>query len=100
MGVATSGLARLVDLADTMTWSDQPDEALADGLVAARRATGADLAPFYLLDDRFQSLRLVAEPDERRLLAGYEELPASSYARMPQLIRTLRPIVIGDLAHP
>jgi DNA-binding CsgD family transcriptional regulator len=100
MGGATSGLARLVDLADTMTWSDQPDEALADGLVAARRATGADLAPFYLLDDRIESLRLVAEPDERRLLAGYEELPASAYARMPQLIRTLRPIVIGDLAHP
>ncbi len=100
MGGATSGLARLVDLADTMTWSDQPDEALADGLVAARRATGADLAPFYLLDDRIESLRLVAEPDERRLLAGYEQLPTSAYARMPQLIRTLRPIVIGDLAHP
>lgn len=83
-----------------MTWSDQPDEAIADGLVAARRATGADLAPFYLLDDRIQSLRLVAEPDERRLLAGYEELPTAAYARMPQLIRTLRPVVIGDLTHP
>lgn len=100
MGVATSGPARLVDLADTMTWSNQPDEVIADGLVAARRATGAELAPFYLLDDRIELLRLVAEPDERRLLAGYEQLPTSAYARMPQLIRTLRPIVICDLAHP
>lgn len=83
-----------------MTWSDQPDEAIADGLVAARRATGADLAPFYLLDDRIQSLRLVAEPEERRLLAGYEELPTAAYARMPELVRTLRPVVIGDLTHP
>ncbi|MDR3359185.1 MAG: LuxR C-terminal-related transcriptional regulator [Bifidobacteriaceae bacterium] len=100
MFAAQRGFADLVDLADTMAWSSRPDEALAAGAVAVRCATGADLAVFYLLDDRGQWLRLVGEPDERRLLAGYEELPVSGYGRMPQLIRTLRPIMICDLAHP
>lgn len=90
-------LSTLVRLSDALTWSDQLEGAIVQTLGAVKEATGAALAPVYLLDARQDSLRLVAEESERPLLEGYEVLPASAYARLPLFTKTLRPVVIPDL---
>jgi signal transduction histidine kinase len=90
-------LTTLVDLSDALAWSDQLDESIVRTLGAVKAATGADLAPVYLLDECQESLRLVADESERRLLSAYQVLPASTYARLPLLTETLRPVVIADL---
>ncbi|MGD0447621.1 MAG: GAF domain-containing sensor histidine kinase [Candidatus Dormibacteria bacterium] len=92
-------LAALVHLMDEMVWTDRPDEAILQNVAAIKTATAADLAPVYLLDARQEFLRLVAVDSERLLLARYELLPASTYARLPLLSQTLEPVVIGDLLH-
>ena len=96
---AAGYLAALVQLTDGMVWTDGLDQAILQNVALVKAATGADLAPVYLLDARQEFLRLVAVNSEQLLLARYELLPASTYARLPLLGETLRPVVIADLLH-
>jgi signal transduction histidine kinase len=93
-------LTALLSLSDGLVWSEQLDESIVQTLGPVKIAAQADLALVYLLDSHQESLTLVAEESERLLLADYEVLPASTYARLPLLTRTLRPVVIADLLHP
>jgi hypothetical protein len=76
---STNGYVRaLLRLSDALAWSDVLDESIVQTLASVKEATGAALAPVYLLDSRQESLRLVAEESERPLLEGF-----AAYARLP-----------------
>lgn len=61
-------LVSLASLSDALTWSGDRTEAFLEALRVVREATGAKMAPAYLLDDQVTRQDLIASPEERELI--------------------------------